>query len=75
MQTDTYTPGYSNPVLSFMGQRTAETHAGFFLPLFRPGWQVLDAGCGPGTITLGLAQRVAPGHVAGIWCEAVGRVE
>jgi SAM-dependent methyltransferase len=27
---------------------------------------LLDAGCGPGTITLGLAQAVAPGHVTGI---------
>jgi ubiquinone/menaquinone biosynthesis C-methylase UbiE len=49
-----------------MGQRTAETHAGFFLPQLRSGWRVLDAGCGPGTITLGLAQRVAPGKAVGI---------
>jgi SAM-dependent methyltransferase len=27
---------------------------------------VLDVGCGPGTITIDLAQRVAPGHVTGI---------
>ncbi len=60
MQTDTYTPGYSAPVLSFMGQRTAERHAALFLPHLRPGWRVLDAGCGPGTITLGLAQKAAP---------------
>jgi ubiquinone/menaquinone biosynthesis C-methylase UbiE len=66
MQVDTYTPGYSGPVLSFMGQRTAETHAGFFLPQLRQGWRVLDAGCGPGTITLGLARRVAPGQTVGI---------
>src|SRR6185503_5237822 len=28
--------------------------------------RVLDVGCGPGTITLGLAQLVAPGEVVGI---------
>ena len=66
MQTSTYTPGYSAPILSFMEQRTAETHAGFFLSHLRPGFRVLDAGCGPGTITVGLARRVAPGQVIGI---------
>jgi len=66
MQTATYTLGYSAPVLTFMEQRTADTHAGFFVPRLMPGWSVLDAGCGPGTITLGLARKVAPGVVTGI---------
>jgi ubiquinone/menaquinone biosynthesis C-methylase UbiE len=69
MRTDEYTPGYSAPMVQFMAQRTAETHASFFLPYLKPGWCVLDAGCGPGTITLGLAQRVNPGHVVGIDAE------
>ena len=43
-----------------MEQRTAETHAGFFLSHLRPGFRVLDAGCGSSMITLGLARRVAP---------------
>ena len=30
------------------------------------GIQVVDGGCGPGTITVGLAERVAPGNVVGI---------
>lgn len=66
MEKGSYTPGYSVPVLSFMEQRTAESHAGFFLPQLLPGWRVLDAGCGPGSITLGLARKVAPGRVIGI---------
>jgi ubiquinone/menaquinone biosynthesis C-methylase UbiE len=66
MQTNTYSPGYSAPVLNFMEHRTAEAHAGFFLPHLKAGARVLDAGCGPGTITLGLARRVAPGEVIGI---------
>lgn len=66
MRTDAYTPGYSAPMVQFMAQRNAETHAGFFLPHLKPGSRVLDAGCGPGTITLGLARTVAPGQVIGI---------
>lgn len=66
MHSDTYTPGYSEPILSFMARHTAETHAGFFLSELQPGWRMLDAGCGPGTITLGLARKVAPGKVIGI---------
>jgi ubiquinone/menaquinone biosynthesis C-methylase UbiE len=32
----------------------------------RPGMRVLDCGCGPGSITAGLAEAVAPGGVVGI---------
>ena len=66
MRTDEYIPGYSAPMVQFMAQRSAETHAGFFLSQLRPGSSVLDAGCGPGTITLGLARKAAPGKVIGI---------
>jgi ubiquinone/menaquinone biosynthesis C-methylase UbiE len=69
MHSTTYSPGYAAPVLTFMEQRTAEAHGGFFLPQLMPGWRVLDAGCGPGTITLGFARRVAPGLVTGIDAE------
>jgi ubiquinone/menaquinone biosynthesis C-methylase UbiE len=47
-------------------ERTAERQAAFALPYLSPGMDLLDVGCGPGTITLGLAQAVAPGHVTGI---------
>ena len=66
MQANRYTPGYSAPVLDFMKARSAETHAEFFLPRLKPGFRMRDAGCGPGTITLGLARKVAPGNVIGI---------
>jgi ubiquinone/menaquinone biosynthesis C-methylase UbiE len=66
LRKDSYTLGYTMPVVSFMSHRTAETHAAFFLPRLERGWRVLDAGCGPGTITLGLARAVYPGIVTGI---------
>ena len=46
--------------------RTASREAAFFLPYLRSGMQVLDVGCGPGSITLGLAEAVTPGSVVGI---------
>ena len=66
MRTDEYTPGYSSPMIEFMARHSAEVEAGFFLPQLQPGMDLLDAGCGPGSITLGLAQAVAPGRVIGI---------
>jgi SAM-dependent methyltransferase len=47
-------------------QRTAQTQAAFLLPHLRPGMDLLDLGCGPGTITAGLAEVVAPGKVVGV---------
>jgi len=47
-------------------QRTAQSQAAFLLPHLRPGMALLDLGCGPGTITAGLAEIVAPGHVVGV---------
>lgn len=64
--TMNYTPGYTENAVQFMARRTAETHAGFFTPNLRPGMDVLDCGCGPGAITVGLAKRVAPGQVIGV---------
>ena len=49
-----------------LAQRTAEAEGGFFLPYLRPGMRLLDCGCGPGSITLGLAAAVAPGAVVGL---------
>ncbi len=63
---ETYTPGYSEPTLRLMLNRTAAKHAAFFMPILRPGMRLLDCGCGPGTITLDLAKLVSPGQVFGI---------
>jgi ubiquinone/menaquinone biosynthesis C-methylase UbiE len=51
---------------TYVGVRRAAKWVGFFLPHLRPGFSVLDCGCGVGSITLDLAEQVAPGQVVGI---------
>nr|WP_204261162.1 methyltransferase domain-containing protein [Blastococcus saxobsidens] len=46
--------------------RTVENSAAYLMPHLRPGLDLLDVGCGPGTITVDLAARVAPGRVLGL---------
>ncbi|MEZ5208347.1 MAG: methyltransferase domain-containing protein [Acidimicrobiales bacterium] len=63
---ETYTHGHHESVLRSHTWRTAENSAGYLLDHLRPGMDLLDVGCGPGTITLDLARRVAPGRVVGV---------
>ncbi|HUX03900.1 MAG TPA: methyltransferase domain-containing protein [Acidimicrobiales bacterium] len=63
---DRYSHGHHESVLRSHTWRSAENSAGFLLPHLRPGQELLDVGCGPGTITVDLARRVAPGRVIGV---------
>jgi 2-polyprenyl-3-methyl-5-hydroxy-6-metoxy-1,4-benzoquinol methylase len=63
---DTYTHGHHDSVLQSHRWRTVDNSAAYLAPHLRPGQTVLDVGCGPGTITVDLARRVAPGAVLGI---------
>lgn len=63
---DKYTHGHHRSVVAHHGSRTAEDSAGFLLPHVRRGMSLLDVGCGPGSITIDLARRLAPGRVVGM---------
>jgi ubiquinone/menaquinone biosynthesis C-methylase UbiE len=62
----TYTHGHHESVLRSHTWRTAENSAAHLLAHLRPGQDLLDVGCGPGTITADLALLVAPGQVVGL---------
>ncbi|GAB3876294.1 methyltransferase domain-containing protein [Terrabacter terrigena] len=64
---DVYLHGHHASVLASHGARTASDSAAYLLPHLREGFRVLDVGCGPGTITLDLADAVGPaGQVVGV---------
>jgi SAM-dependent methyltransferase len=63
---EVYTHGHHESVLRSHKWRTAENSAAYLLPHLAADAKVLDVGCGPGTITAGLADRVPQGHVTGI---------
>ena len=60
---DTYLVGYGDAARAWIEYRTAESHAAFFTPHLKSGMHLLDMGCGPGGITIGLAKIVAPARV------------
>ena len=50
----------------YVGMRDAQTFIPFLLPHLEQGMDVLDAGCGVGSIALDLAPMIAPGRIVGI---------
>ena len=66
MHNDSPFYGYNVAVIQdqYVG-RGAVGVVDFLLPHVKSGMSVLDAGCGPGTITQGLAEIAAPGKVIG----------
>ena len=66
---DTYTHGHHPSVVAQHSRRTAEEAAAFLIPRLRPGMRLLDAGCGPGSITAGFVKYVDPGEVVGVDAE------
>src|SRR5215472_14170421 len=61
-----YLHGYEEWTRRWMETRTAERELRFLIPYLAPGKDLIDCGCGPGSITLGLAEAVSPGTVVGI---------
>ncbi|MFF8841495.1 methyltransferase domain-containing protein [Streptomyces sp. NPDC015127] len=68
-ETAVYTHGHHESVLRSHTWRTAENSAAYLIDALRPGMDVLDVGCGPGTITADLAALVAPGRVTAVDAE------
>ena len=66
VSTQNYTMGYSDEFLQLLHRRNVDNCAAYLLPHLEKGMKVLDIGCGPGTITVGLASSVSPGEVQGI---------
>lgn len=66
LRHERYTHGHAPAAVRHHARRTAEEAAAFLLPELEPGMTLLDVGCGPGSITRGLAARLAPGAVVGI---------
>ena len=64
--TPAYTMGYSDEFQKLLGRRNAAFNAAHLLPHLKAGLRVLDFGCGPGTISMGLAKAVHPGELQGI---------
>ncbi|KAI3336493.1 S-adenosyl-L-methionine-dependent methyltransferase [Xylariaceae sp. AK1471] len=65
-QTDNYTQGYSKCTTATHERRTAEVDAAFLLPFIKKTDHILDAGCGPGTITTGLSKYASEGKTVGL---------
>ncbi len=65
-QPQEYTMGYDENFQQLLRLRSAESHAAYLLPHLKAGHRVLDFGCGPGTISVGLAKAIEPGELHGI---------
>lgn len=61
-----YTHGHHESVLRSHRWRTVENSAAYLVPYLTSGKELLDVGCGPGTITADFAQRLSPGRVRGV---------
>lgn len=56
-----YAPEWSDDALRIMRQRTADDRARFALGFLPHVARMVDVGCGPGTITMGIARAAGPG--------------
>ena len=66
MTQETYTHGHHESVLRSHTSRNVANSAGYLASELRPGLDLLDVGCGPGTITVDFARLLAPGRVVGM---------
>ena len=60
-----YSHGHHSSVTTSHARRTAQDSAAFLLPHLKPHYNVLDIGCGPGSITCDLAALLTEGNIIG----------
>lgn len=61
MTQDRYTHGHQESVVNAHATRTIANSAAYLAEYLAPGVDLLDVGCGPGSITAEFASRVLPG--------------
>jgi ubiquinone/menaquinone biosynthesis C-methylase UbiE len=65
-ETATYTHTHHPSAVGDHARRGAADSAGFLIPHIKPDFQILDIGCGPGTISIDLANLVPQGKLVGV---------
>jgi SAM-dependent methyltransferase len=63
---EVYTHSHHPVVVAAHAARIAEEAAAFMLPRLDDDMAIIDLGCGPGSITVGLGDAVAEGRVVGV---------
>ena len=61
-----YFISFDAEIMESLRRHTVETSAAYLLPYLKSGRRVLDFGCGPGVLSVGLARAVAPGELHGV---------
>lgn len=69
-----YIMGYSEAYLRVLASQSVAEACGYLALHLKPGIRVLDVGCGPGSLSVGLAEAVSPGELRGVDVEP-GQVE
>ena len=60
-----YGPGYRRELIKHLNTRTVQEDASFLLPYLTGRSDILDCGCGKGSITLGVARAFGAARVVG----------
>lgn len=66
IEQNSYIINNESAQMEYIEVRRAEKWIPFLIPHLKPGFKVLDCGCGIGTLTLDIAKLVYPGEVIGI---------
>ena len=66
MSDEVYTHGHPEVVVTAHATRGVADSAEYLVAHLVEGTDLLDLGCGPGSVTVGLARLIAPGRVVGI---------